>query len=179
MLASSKKTKFLPAAMRAKIHRLALRAGGLALVSSSLFFAFAFASHNHTDPSLNTATASAAQNVMGTIGATISDLMLQSFGLASLLIIPVFLSWGLRLMREKRIARTWLRIGLLPFTVLAAAMTLALLVSAPTELGYAGAGGICGHILADPAVFAGLPILELPETITALILPILVLAATA
>ena len=179
MLASSKKTKFLPAAMRAKIHRLALRAGGLALVSSSLFFAFAFASHNHTDPSLNTATASVAQNVMGTIGAIISDLMLQSFGLASLLIIPVFLSWGVRLMREKRIARTWLRIGLLPFTVLAAAMTLALLVSAPTELGYAGAGGICGHILADPAVFAGLPIAELPETITGLILALLVLAATA
>ncbi|MBE88116.1 MAG: cell division protein FtsK [Rhodospirillaceae bacterium] len=179
MLASSKKTKFLPAAMRAKIRRLALQAGGFTLVTFSLFFAFAFASHNHTDPSLNTATASVAQNVMGTIGAIISDLMLQSFGLASLLIIPVFLSWGVRLIREKRIARTWLRIGLLPFTVLAASMTLALLVSAPTELEYAGAGGLCGHILTSPAVLAGLPITEIPVKMIGLTLALCVLTATA
>jgi DNA segregation ATPase FtsK/SpoIIIE, S-DNA-T family len=179
MLASTKKATFLPAGMRAKIHTLALRIGGFGLIIFSLFLAAALTSHDGGDPSLNTATASTAQNAMGTSGAIISDLMLQSFGLASTLTIPVFLSWGARLVREKTIAHAWARVALLPFTLLVASMTLALCISPPAESGYASAGGIFGHILTGSTVFAGLPATGFLQLMIVLALAVCALSATA
>jgi DNA segregation ATPase FtsK/SpoIIIE, S-DNA-T family len=179
MLASSNKVTFLPAAMRAKIRAFALQACGFGLITLPLFLAASFASYNGSDPSVNTATASTAQNAMGAIGAIVSDLILQSFGLASIIIIPVLLSWGARLIRKKTIPHALVKIGLLPFTLLAASATLALCIPTTAESGFASAGGIFGYILTSSTVFTGLPATGFLRIMIVLALALSVISVTA
>ena len=179
MLASSNKVTFLPAVMRTKIRAFALQACGFGLIILPLFLAVSFAGYNGSDPSVNTATAITAQNTMGAIGAIVSDLILQSFGLASIIIIPVLLSWGARLIRKKTIPRALLKIGLLPFTLLAASTALALCIPTTAESGLTTAGGIFGYILTSSTVFTGLPDTGLLWIIIVLALALCVISATA
>ena len=82
------KSIFVPTANR----RLNELIGFLLCVSALLFF-LALASYSPLDPSLNSASvltgARAARNWIGVVGAVISDLMLQSFGLGAFL-LPIF-----------------------------------------------------------------------------------------
>ena len=51
------------------------------------------------DPSLNHATGSAPHNMVGLPGAYISDLLLQTFGLAIVLVPVALITWGVRMAR--------------------------------------------------------------------------------
>jgi DNA segregation ATPase FtsK/SpoIIIE, S-DNA-T family len=86
---------------------------GLVLCLVSLLLFLALASYHPTDPSLNTATdlptAHAVRNWAGVFGAWISDLMLQSLGLASFL-LPIWLGGvGYSWMRSRSAGTAWLR----------------------------------------------------------------------
>ncbi|MCB1504628.1 MAG: DNA translocase FtsK 4TM domain-containing protein [Hyphomicrobiaceae bacterium] len=50
-----------------------------------------------SDPSLTHATSGVTHNMMGALGAIVSDLLLQTFGFASLVLLVVPLFWGLAL----------------------------------------------------------------------------------
>ncbi|MGO8795614.1 MAG: DNA translocase FtsK [Candidatus Sulfotelmatobacter sp.] len=82
------KSIFVPTANR----RLNELVGFLLCVSALLLF-LALASYSPLDPSLNSASvltgARAARNWIGVVGAVISDLMLQSFGIGAFL-LPIF-----------------------------------------------------------------------------------------
>src|SRR2546430_13906533 len=66
---------------------------GFLLCVSALLLFLALASYSPLDPSLNSASvltgSSAARNWIGVVGALVSDLMLQFFGIGAFL-IPVF-----------------------------------------------------------------------------------------
>ena len=59
---------------------LALAAGGVALLMSVFTF-------SNADPSLNHATGNPPANLLGLPGAYVSDLLLQTFGLAIVLVV--------------------------------------------------------------------------------------------
>src|SRR4051794_1350882 len=78
---------------------------GFCLIAAALLLALALASYSPSDPSLNTAAAisasSSTHNWIGPVGAIISDLALQLFGIA-VFSIPVMLSLlGLRWFRSR------------------------------------------------------------------------------
>src|SRR4029077_3042578 len=81
---------------------------GFLLCVSALLLFLALASYSPLDPSLNSASvltgSRAARNWIGVVGALVSDLLLQGFGLGAFL-LPVFASvLGLRWFRSRKIA---------------------------------------------------------------------------
>src|SRR5580700_7731503 len=80
---------------------------GFLLCVSALLLFLALASYSPLDPSLNSASvltgSHAARNWIGVVGALISDLMLQGFGVGAFL-LPLFAAaLGLRWFRSRKI----------------------------------------------------------------------------
>jgi len=124
----------------AELIGLALLLGGIALI-------LAIASFRAEDPSLNRATDQPAMNLLGMPGAVTADLLLQSLGLASLLLAIVPIVWGWRLVRRHALRLWWLRLTFLPPAPIALAIALAGL---PRPQGWpltVGLGGFAGDWL--------------------------------
>ncbi|WP_409049597.1 DNA translocase FtsK [Sandarakinorhabdus sp.] len=82
--------------------RMAARvAAGAAVALIGVALVLALLSYSPADPSFNTATARAAGNWMGTIGAHIADVLLQLAGWPVLLLAPALLLAGWRVARDE------------------------------------------------------------------------------
>ncbi|HAJ90637.1 MAG TPA: cell division protein FtsK, partial [Rhodospirillaceae bacterium] len=74
------------------------------------FLLLALSSYHSTDPSLNTSGSGAKlQNWMGQSGATLSDILIQIFGIGSFVFAFSFIVWGLRLWRRENFGSLWMR----------------------------------------------------------------------
>ncbi len=107
-------------AWRGHVRRIGTRSGAilgsLGIIAATLMLGFALASYRPSDPSLMTAAAGPARNVLGAPGAWISDLLLTLFGLPAALLLPPLVVVALRLWRGVEPGK-WKRA--LPITVLA------------------------------------------------------------
>ena len=86
--------------------------GGLVLFTAAVAMTVALATWSVDDPSLNHATEHAAHNVLGQVGAVVSDLAMQLLGLGSLAFVLPPALWGVRLMRERDLPGGGARIAL-------------------------------------------------------------------
>ena len=91
----------IPLALRRFVRRRIAEALGLAIVAAIVVAGLALASWSVNDPSFNHATDVKAQNWLGSSGATMADGLMQFFGLASLAVLFIPLSWALRLLRHE------------------------------------------------------------------------------
>jgi len=114
-------------------RRLAELAGAALVVLAGLIAAALF-TYAPEDPSFSHATDARPQNLLGHAGAAGADLLLQTLGLAAALIPLALLAWGWRLLRSRGMKLWWLRVALLPATVLLAAMALSLAVGTAIAL---------------------------------------------
>ncbi|MEX2296446.1 MAG: DNA translocase FtsK 4TM domain-containing protein, partial [Dongiaceae bacterium] len=120
---------------------------GLLLLLFGIGLILAIGSFHPEDPSLNRATDGVALNLLGATGAVIADLLLQSIGLAALLLALVPMVWGWKLLRHRRLHLWWLRLALLPPAPVTLAIALAGL-SNPTGWPLTvGLGGFAGDYL--------------------------------
>ncbi len=86
---------------------------GLILVLSSVALAIAFTTYSPEDPSFVYGDRSfEIQNFFGIYGSSVADFLLQSFGLASFLLLLNFLFWGLDLIIKKELRRIILKLFL-------------------------------------------------------------------
>ncbi|MGH6933645.1 MAG: DNA translocase FtsK 4TM domain-containing protein, partial [Dongiaceae bacterium] len=108
------KLMILPPAAREFLRRRLIQAGGVTLFGAGILYLLALLSFRGSDPSLNNATGAVAENLLGTSGAIVADLALQSLGLAALFLSAVLMAWGWRLLRGRQTGRWWLRLVLLP-----------------------------------------------------------------
>jgi len=128
------------------------RSGGAAMIAIGVWLTFALATFSISDPSLSNATARAAQNWMGGLGAVVADFLLQAIGGASLLAAPPLIIWGAvaiargaeNLPEEKTPIDVAIRfiVGPLSFGLIAGALSMA-----PTPAGWpfiVGLGGLVG-----------------------------------
>jgi DNA segregation ATPase FtsK/SpoIIIE, S-DNA-T family len=127
---------------RNEIVAIALFALGMLLTLCLVFF-------NPNDPSLNSAGQQETRNLIGPVGAYVSDVMLQSVGLASYLLPLLLLLAAWRRFRTRRIHAPVSRIiGLV--TLLLAASAILALVSLPLLFdGRVSAGGFIGTFVAS------------------------------
>ncbi len=125
------KVPMLPAGAGLFVKRRLIEIAGFAVFALGFALLVALLSYSPEDPSLNRATNQAAQNLLGRPGAIAADLLLQSLGAAAGLAGVILLSWGWRLMADRALPLWWLRVSLLPVTLLLAAMSLAA-IGAPT-----------------------------------------------
>jgi S-DNA-T family DNA segregation ATPase FtsK/SpoIIIE len=77
------------------------RCAGAAVFLAAVAGLVALASYNPNDPSWNNATGREPSNLLGGLGATAADLLLQTFGIAALAFLAPPALWGLRAMSGK------------------------------------------------------------------------------
>lgn len=88
----------------------------LLYVGLSAFFAVSFYTYNPNDTSFNAYSGDYNINKMGMFGSTISDLLLQTFGISSLLYVFLPILWVRILWKNKEIKHIWAKI---PLSILA------------------------------------------------------------
>ena len=109
------------------------------------------------DPSLSLATSAAARNLLGHAGAILSDLLVESFGLSSLVILLPPMFWGLALVQRDRVPRLARCILAWLLAIAATATALASLPAPEIWPAHHGLGGIAGEALSRFAAIAFSP----------------------
>jgi 4TM region of DNA translocase FtsK/SpoIIIE len=105
-----------------------------------------------TDPSLTYETGGATYNLMGRLGAVVSDLLLQMLGLAAVFGLWAPIVWGRELLVAERIRRFWLKACLFPLSLLSMAAGGAALPTIASWPFHHGFGGILGDLIYNLAL---------------------------
>src|SRR3546814_4309173 len=95
----------LPGVASRYLRRRAEEIGGVVLVALAAALAVALVGFDAADPSLNTAGVASGRpvlNPLGYAGAVVADLLLQSLGLASALLVMLPAIWGWRMLQIGR-----------------------------------------------------------------------------
>jgi S-DNA-T family DNA segregation ATPase FtsK/SpoIIIE len=121
---------------------LALRSSGLILFGASLAALLALASFSGDDASFNNANGRPVSNLLGPLGATAADLLLQTFGFAAVLAFAPLLVWGIRALMGKSLRYAMWRLLAWPLGTVIVAAGLGILPSSQNLP--AGAGGWIG-----------------------------------
>ncbi len=159
----SGQSPLLPHSFRLFLHRRFSEIIGFIILLLVSLCATALATWNIHDPSLNHATGKVVQNWLGYAGASVSDLLIQVFGLASIVFLLPPLAWSVRFFNHEefnkppRMLLSWI-LG----SILASGA-----ISAISAVGNwplpSGLGGLTGDLLLGLASW--FPALLLGETI--------------
>src|SRR5579872_2485315 len=127
----------------ARLARMAaLRGAGLLLFAAALAALVALASFHSDDASFNNANAREVSNLLGPLGATAADLLLQTFGFAALAALAPLFAWGARALAGRALKYAMWRALAWPLGTMTVAAGLGVF-PAPSTLP-AGAGGWVG-----------------------------------
>jgi S-DNA-T family DNA segregation ATPase FtsK/SpoIIIE len=140
-----RKTTILPEGGRDFLHRRMMELVGVGVAAAGVALLLALFTYSPGDPSLNHATGSPPHNIVGLPVAYISDLLLQTFGLAIVLVPVALITWGVRMARTHHLGFFGLRLSLL---------LLALLMMSVACIGLGDVGGAATH--AGPGGLVGL-----------------------
>ena len=146
----------LPAGAVGFFKRRLAEAIGVALFAAAAWLLVSYASFSPGDPSLNSAGGDGVANLMGPAGAMAADLMLQSFGIAGLLPVLVFMAWGWRMATKRGLSLWGWRLFLL---VSAMALFAAVCSFLPVPEGWpliSRLGGVTGALVFDRLSALGL-----------------------
>ena len=145
---------FLPSGTGEFFRKRLIELCGLALFGLAAAILVAGLTFNPADPSFNRAAEGPALNLLGAAGAHGADLLLQSLGLAALILPLVLAGWGWRLTRRHLLDRWWLRlIVVAPLLPLAGAALAALPTPASWPAGDS-LGGFVGALLLSRGALA-------------------------
>ena len=98
---------------------------GLALISIGIILSISFATYNPSDPSfVYSENITTAGNTIGIYGSFAADFLLQSFGLASFLLLFTFISWGVNLIINKNIGYFLIKISFVVFYLITGSIFL-------------------------------------------------------
>ncbi len=145
---------FISPGLRAQFQRRFAELAGVGLAVAGLALLLALISYHAQDPSFDTASNARVLNLAGPFGAGLSDLLLQSFGIAGFLPSCILLAWAYRLAACGRLGflKTRIFLGGLSMPLLSAAFAMAVAVIPGPPVGWpvpAGIGGAAGLILSD------------------------------
>ena len=158
-MASKRRTKerrrLLPGSVESGLRQLLFRGYGLGIVVAACLAWASLATWSIYDPSFNNATQAAPRNVLGSWGAILADLAMQSLGLAAIVLFLPLAAWGwhlaLRTVPERRRAR----LLLWPLSVMLLAAALSALPQPKSWPLPNGLGGILGDLFMTGALFIG------------------------
>ncbi len=120
---------------------------GILLGITALLTLIALFSYDKGDPSFNHTSSDIVRNMVGVPGAYMADLLLQTVGVASILVVFAFAAWGWRLLSKHHTRGWWLRISAL-LVGLVAFSGLVSVVNAPSSWPIAtGLGGSIGMLI--------------------------------
>ncbi len=138
---------FIPDDFRAATRRRVEELFGIALLAVAAILTLALSTWSVQDPSLSHATDAPVRNLLGRPGASIADLSIQLFGLASIVLVLPIAVWGWRLLTHRPFGRVWMRALLWLLGLIFASAFAACL---PRTVGWplpAGMGGVTGDAM--------------------------------
>jgi len=135
------------------IQMLIMRGAGILLFLCATAALLALVSYDSRDASLNNATGVEPSNLLGGLGATAADLLLQAFGIAAIAALAPPMVWGLRALRGRHLSHTMGRAFAWPLGTVLFAAGLGIL-PAPLNLP-AGTGGLIGIAAAALSAHVG------------------------
>jgi S-DNA-T family DNA segregation ATPase FtsK/SpoIIIE len=141
------KTSILPEGGRDFLRRRMMEVVGVATAGIGLMLLMALFTYSPGDPSLNHATARPPVNLLGLPGAYVSDVLLQTFGLAIVLAPVAFITWGVRMVRTHHLGFFGLRLSLLLLALLMMSVACVGLGDVGGAATHAGPGGLVGLAL--------------------------------
>jgi S-DNA-T family DNA segregation ATPase FtsK/SpoIIIE len=142
-----RKTAILPEGGRDFLRRRMMELVGAAVAALGVVMLLALFTYSPGDPSLNHATARAPHNIVGLPGAYMSDLLLQTFGLAIILVPVALITWGVRMARTHHLGFFGLRLSLLLLALLMMSVACVGLGDVGGAATHAGPGGLVGLAL--------------------------------
>jgi DNA segregation ATPase FtsK/SpoIIIE, S-DNA-T family len=148
---------FLPDALRDLAARWSREILGLGLLGLAALLSVALATWSVNDPSLTYATSQPVTNLLGAPGAAAADLLMQIFGLASLVLVLMAVVLAARLIAKQPLAGWRLRLAsAILGLVFASAFAAAIPQTASWPLRPMGLGGFIGDaVLGVPAFVIG------------------------
>jgi len=145
--------KYLSQALTPTSNRRLNELIGFVLCISALLLLLALASYSPLDPSLNSASiltpAHAARNWIGVVGAVVSDLVLQFFGVGAFLLPVLGIALGLRWFRSRRIGSPLAKLLGATWMLIFFPALLALLPGNLRWVGVIPIEGLLGRIVGD------------------------------
>ena len=117
---------------------------GLILFLFSLVLFASILSFNINDPSLSHFNDNTPQNIFGKYGSYMSDVLLNLFGAASIIIFFIGFAWGLQLLLKKKITHLWLRLIFVPITLTSCSISLDIIKLGESWPLNVGVGGLIG-----------------------------------
>jgi S-DNA-T family DNA segregation ATPase FtsK/SpoIIIE len=126
----------------------AIRGAGLLVLVAAAAVLVALISYNPSDPSSDTATGHAATNLLGPLGATAANILLQYFGFAALAFLVPPIVWGTRAMLGKELGHAIRRVVAWPAATMFTAAGLGILPR-PESFGAGGNIGIAAIQMAN------------------------------
>ena len=145
--AMPRKTAILPEGGRDFLRRRMMELVGVGVAGAGVVLLLALFTYSPGDPSLNHATGRAPHNLVGVPGAYISDLLLQTFGLAIILVPVALITWGVRMLRTHHLGFFGLRLSLLLLALLMMSVACVGLGDVGGAATHAGPGGLVGLAL--------------------------------
>src|SRR3954471_13068791 len=146
-IAGPHKTTILPEGGRDFLRRRLMELVGVSMAAVGVALLMAIFTFSTADPSLNHATGTPPNNLMGLPGAYVSDVLLQTFGLAIVLVPVALITWGVRMLRTHHLGFFGLRLSLLLLALLMMSVACVGLGDVGGAATHAGAGGLVGLAL--------------------------------
>jgi S-DNA-T family DNA segregation ATPase FtsK/SpoIIIE len=138
-----------PTATRRFLARRLEEVVGLLMLAFSIGTLVALLSAKASDPSFNRSVDGPVDNLLGIPGAYVADLLLESLGVASFLLVFAIAVWGWKLLRHREGGLWWLRLLLLPASIVAASISFDLIPWDTDSEFRGGLGGFAGRLLVD------------------------------
>ncbi len=143
------------AAFRRSLSRVLQMGGACLLFGLMVFLALALVSYDQSDASPSTAAGPVIANWMGGAGAWAADRAFWSFGLVSVLFLPLLYAWGRKLWRDSEVddedvaprmaeGKWWRTLAVLLLAMALLATVLSLVTDPAKWTWPAGAGGLVG-----------------------------------
>jgi len=137
------------------LRRLILGTYGFLLIAGACAVWASLATWSVNDPSLNNATRVVPRNLLGSWGATVADLGIQSLGLASIVLFLPLAAWGWHLIAQTVPNRRKWRLLAWPASVILLAAALSALPQPKSWPLPNGLGGILGDFVIASAYVIG------------------------
>ena len=142
--------------LRGFLHRQMMRASGFGVLAIAGFCLASLGTWNVADPSFSHATSNPISNAMGYPGAVVSDLLMQFFGLSSVIVLVPAMAWALWFIAARGVDRMPRRIMAWAGGAILAAAIVGCVTAPPTWPLPSGLGGVIGDLaLAIPSWLAG------------------------
>ena len=135
------------------LQLMIMRGAGVVLFLSTAAALIAVLSYDSRDASLNNATGVEPSNLLGGVGATAADLLLQAFGIAAIAALAPPMVWGVRALMGRNLSHTMGRAFAWPLGTVLFAAGLGVF-PAPLTLP-AGTGGLIGIAAASLSEHVG------------------------